>query len=55
MINTIKFIINESKSKYFLGIPELKEKDIFVWNLLNYIYWNKRKENMKYLLPFNHN
>ena len=52
MINTIKLNINDTNSKFFLEIFEDIEKDIFGWDLLSYLSWNKRNRNINYLLIF---
>ena len=54
VINSIRININDSNSKYFLGNPELNKKDFYEWNLTNYLYWNKRKVNINYLLIFSY-
>ena len=38
--------INDSNFKYFLQMPISQKKDIFGWNLLNYLTWYKRKRKI---------
>ena len=53
-INTIKLIINEENWDFFFEIEPFKGKDIFGWNVENYLNWNKRKVNINYLLIFSY-
>ena len=52
--NSIKLIINDSNSKYFLEIKESDEKDIYGQNFINYSSWNKRKGNINHFMIFSH-
>ena len=56
MINSLKLCINDENSNYLLKNPvfDKQEKDIYGWNLLNYLFWNKRKRNINYLLIFSY-
>ena len=54
VIKMIFPIIDDSNSKYFLDIPVFKEKDIFNWNLSNYLYWKQRNRNINYFLIFSY-
>ena len=56
ILNAFKLNINDSNKNMILEyIPkELIEDDIFGWNLLNYLFWNKRGWKISYLLIFNY-
>ena len=52
-MNLLKLEVNSLNINLFLEfIPSTREKDIYSWNLFNYLFWKKRNININYLLIF---